>query len=92
MAISMFTSLPGVRDELVAALSDRYGAAASRVRLGHAGAAAGAESKAAMIAATGARGLMRLARAHGHAVNSDFAGRLRFFAHGSISRRSGGAG
>lgn len=66
--------LPGVRDELVSALSERYGAAASRVRLRSCWSRRWRGAKAAIIAAAGARGLMRLARAHGHAVNSDFAG------------------
>jgi predicted glycoside hydrolase/deacetylase ChbG (UPF0249 family) len=66
--------LPGVRDEVIAALAARYGAAASRVRLRSCWSRRWRGVKAAVIAASGAWGLMRLARTHGFAFNSDFAG------------------
>jgi hypothetical protein len=66
--------LPVVRDELIGALADRYGAKASQVRLRSCLPRRQRGVKAAVIAATGARELIGLARKHGHPVNSDFLG------------------
>lgn len=66
--------LPGIRQELVAALDARYGSGATKVRLRSCWSARWRGVKAAIIAAAGSRGLMKLARAHGHACNSDFVG------------------
>jgi chitin disaccharide deacetylase len=66
--------LPGVREEVIGALADRYGAKAPQVRLRSCLTRRPRGVKAAVIAATGAGALTRLALAHGHPVNSDFLG------------------
>jgi chitin disaccharide deacetylase len=66
--------LPGIRDELVAALAERYGRAASAVALRLCVARRWRGLKAAIIAASGAGRLARLAANGAHPTNSDFAG------------------
>jgi predicted glycoside hydrolase/deacetylase ChbG (UPF0249 family) len=66
--------LPGIREELVAALAERYGKAASAVALRLCIARRWRGLKAAIIAASGAGHLARLAAGGAHPTNSDFAG------------------
>ncbi len=66
--------LPAVRDELAWALGHRYGDGAKRIGLRICKSAAWRGTKAAIVARTGASGLLKLAAAGGHPVNSDFAG------------------
>ena len=66
--------LPGIRDELVAALAERYGKAASAVALRLCVTRRWRGLKASIIAASGAAGLARLASRRRPSDNSDFAG------------------
>ena len=66
--------LPGVREALLDALWDRYGGAARHIGVRIAAPRRWRGLKAAIVAATGAGGLARLAALRGHPVNSDFAG------------------
>jgi predicted glycoside hydrolase/deacetylase ChbG (UPF0249 family) len=66
--------LPIVREVLLEALEDRYGSEKARIALRICVAKRWRGVKAAIVAATGAGGLSRLAAEGGHPVNSDFAG------------------
>jgi hypothetical protein len=66
--------LPLVREVLLSSLKGRYGAAASRIGIRSCLARHWRGLKAAIIAATGARGLARLAGKADHPANTDFAG------------------
>ena len=66
--------LPIVREVLLEALEDHYGNARARIALRICEAKRWRGGKAAIVAATGARGLSRLAARGGHPVNGDFAG------------------
>jgi chitin disaccharide deacetylase len=66
--------LPGIRDELVAALKERYGQAASAIALRVCLTRRWRGLKALIIAHTGARSFAALAAGGGHPMNSDFAG------------------
>jgi predicted glycoside hydrolase/deacetylase ChbG (UPF0249 family) len=66
--------LPVVRGVLLEALDDHYGSASARIGLRICEAKRWRGVKAAIVAATGARGLSRLAARGGHPVNGDFAG------------------
>jgi predicted glycoside hydrolase/deacetylase ChbG (UPF0249 family) len=66
--------LPGVREALLDALDDLYGSAARGIGLRICAPWRWRGLKAAIVAATGARSLARLAAARGNPVNSDFVG------------------
>ncbi len=66
--------LPTIRDALIAALGERYGKQAARIHLRICRPRRWRGGKAAIVMATGARGLEQLAKSHGHTINSDFAG------------------
>lgn len=66
--------LPTVRDALIAALGERYGREATRIHLRICRAARWRGGKAAIVTATGARGLEQLAKSRGYTINSDFVG------------------
>lgn len=66
--------LPVVREVLLEALEDRYGAGKSSIGLRICAPRRWRGAKAAIIAATGAGSLARLAAKERHPVNSDFAG------------------
>jgi predicted glycoside hydrolase/deacetylase ChbG (UPF0249 family) len=83
--------LPGVRDELIAELQDRYGAARPWLRSTRPGvrwplfgAARLGAAKASVIAALGAAGLNALARRHGFSQNGRLLGVYDF--HGGTPR------
>jgi predicted glycoside hydrolase/deacetylase ChbG (UPF0249 family) len=66
--------LPMVRDALLGALSERYGDGLRRMGLRLCLTRRWRGLKAAIVAATGAAGLERLAKSYGSATNTDFAG------------------
>ncbi len=66
--------LPAIRQVLLEALEFRYGSAKSRIGLRICAPRRWSGVKAAIVAATGARGLSRLAVEGRHPLNSDFAG------------------
>jgi predicted glycoside hydrolase/deacetylase ChbG (UPF0249 family) len=66
--------LPVVRDALLEAVEDRYGADAKHIGLRICKPRVWRGTKAAIIAACGASSLSRLAADRGHPMNSDFAG------------------
>lgn len=66
--------LPFVREALLDALAERYGADACRVRLRDCAPKRWRGLKAAIIARTGSFRLTELARARAHPMNTDFAG------------------
>ena len=66
--------LPLVRSVLLEALEDHYGSARARIGFRICEAKRWRGVKAAIVAATGAGGLSRLAARGGHPVNGDFAG------------------
>jgi len=66
--------LPGIREELMAALKERYGKAASATALRLCLTRRWRGLKAAVIAGTGARAFAALAGGGAHPTNSDFAG------------------
>ncbi len=70
--------LPIIREVLREALEDRYGSARARIGLRICAPKRWRGSKAAIVAATGASGLSRLAAEGRHAANSDFAGVYNF--------------
>ena len=78
--------LPGIREELLAALRERYGKAAAAIGLRLCLTRRWRGLKAAIIAGTGARPLARLAAAGGHPANSDFAGVYGFSAQENLPR------
>lgn len=66
--------LPGVREELLSALSGHYGSAASGIGLRICVARSWRGLKAKIVESTGAHQLAQAAKRAGHPVNSDFAG------------------
>lgn len=66
--------LPFVREALLDALAERYGADARRISLRNCASRRWRGLKAAIIARTGAFRLEELARERGHPMNTDFAG------------------
>ncbi len=66
--------LPVVREVLIASLRSRYGAAVSRIGIRSCLSRRWRGIKAAVVAATGARPLFRLAGRGNHPANTDFAG------------------
>ncbi len=66
--------LPSVREALLDALTERYGAEASRIALRDCAPQRWRGLKAAIIAGTGTFRLQELAKARQHGMNSDFAG------------------
>jgi chitin disaccharide deacetylase len=78
--------LPILRDVLLDALADRYGAAAKSIGLRICISRYWRGLKAAVIASTGAHGLERRASARGHQVNTDFAGVYDFATDADLAR------
>jgi chitin disaccharide deacetylase len=74
--------LPGVRAELVAYLKQRYGLQAQRIKIRFCKPARWRGLEAALVGATGANALKRLASREGFTGNTDFAG-VYSFAKGS---------
>jgi hypothetical protein len=77
--------LPVVREELIAALAERYGPAAGRIGIRLCAPHRWRGGKAAAVAATGAAGMAVLARGR-HPANSDFAGVYDFSPRASLAR------
>lgn len=76
--------LPAVRDALIEALDGRYGRGKERIGLRICAPRRWRGVKAAIVARTGANGLLRLAAQARHSVNSDFAGVYDFAANADI--------
>jgi predicted glycoside hydrolase/deacetylase ChbG (UPF0249 family) len=74
--------LPGIRAELLACLKRRYGHQAQRVKIRFCEPACWRGLEAALVGATGAKSLKRLASTDGFTGNTDFAG-VYSFAKGS---------
>jgi predicted glycoside hydrolase/deacetylase ChbG (UPF0249 family) len=74
--------LPGIRTELLAGLKKRYGGQAQRVKIRFSAPIRWRGLEAALVGATGAQALKRLASREGFTGNTDFAG-VYSFAKGS---------